>query len=196
MVAARAPPRFALGRILGAAGLSFLGGWHCRQTLAEASRPFPAASPASPVPPQEPAAPPSSSPSSSPPSPPFSSSSSPFPSERGLLVTRRLVVPSSELHAFAGVLNALAAFNTRQSGFLSHSIYTREVFSTDAAVPPAPDPVALEVLMFEEWLNPLAARAALKSPEMKRHLEESRKCGWDLRGEVWVGLAGRDARGL
>lgn len=151
----------------------------------------------------------------------------------GLLVTRRLVVPSKDVAAFAEVLNDFADWNVRQNGFSSQTVYVHEVndagtssfgsslserswphhhegvqgsTSTTDAPPRSPAAVApregetvgqtgekeikaLEILTVEEWADPLAARTALTAQEMREKLAEARKKGWDLRGEVWMGMA-------
>ncbi|CBZ54358.1 conserved hypothetical protein [Neospora caninum Liverpool] len=196
-------------RGLVAAGLSFVGGWYCRQTLADVSRPPPRATPAC-VSSTGSAL--SASPSASPSAFPSASSHQAVVSGgtrgrgregpsgcRGLLVTRRIVVPLREVEEFADLLNALANYNTRQYGFLSHSIYVHEVTASPSSSASSSggegnEVVALEILVFEEWADPLAAKAALKSAEIKNSMEQARRRGWDLRGEVWVGLAGTNAR--
>ncbi|EPR62094.1 hypothetical protein TGGT1_224820 [Toxoplasma gondii GT1] len=194
------PEKMALSRAsqlfsasgLAAAALSFCGGWYCRQTLSGVSRPSPRA------PPPRSSFSASSSSSASSLQAPFSQGtregSRRGPSGgHGLLVTRRIIVPLQEVNEFATFLNALAGYNTQQSGFLSHSIYVHEVVSSASSRDEGNGVVALEILMFEEWADPLAAKAALTCAEIKNSLEQAKKRGWDLRGEVWVGLSGADA---
>lgn len=161
------------------------------------------------------------------------------PRYKNLVVTRRLVVPYEELKLFAPILNELAALNIRQFGFLSQTIYVREL---EAAAPVSSSPLhkeaaataktphskpataadsaaapaaagdsgdtaatpathedriedtrhkALEILSVEEWVDPVAAREAMRSSARKHLLDTARRNGWDLTGELWMGVGER-----
>ncbi|PHJ21596.1 hypothetical protein CSUI_004560 [Cystoisospora suis] len=222
------------GRNLLAGALSFLSGWYCRRSLADAAVPGCVEQTAlvSGGTREEAKIPGEKNRERAERNQPDSRGALTARGEKysGLLVTRRLVVPSTDVAAFAEVLNDFADWNVRQNGFSSQTVYVHEV--NDVGVPPSGSSVsersdwaggrdgvragtpstvassgspssvplreeqagdkeikALEILTVEEWADPLAARTALTATEMRDKLAEARKRGWDLRGEVWMGMA-------
>lgn len=115
-----------------------------------------------------------------------------------LAVVNRLFVAGDSLRDFARKLKRLAASRVETPGFKSISAFTRPLVASEtqtvepggnstpqSKVADNPLPEGAEVLVIEEWLDPLAAAKLLDVPKEWKKEEQVE----DMRGSLWVCVA-------